>query len=385
MNNNPTPQRSDQSGRPARRSRRPGLVRRVALAAVCLAGAGGLMLAATGTAFAVVSQSSPQWEELGPLAYTDDLANQVTAVYTIQNVAEPGTQLLEDNSNNMNQGYSIDVWSQTEQQSAQDPMGTGPYGPITQANELWEFIPDNPADGTQITQEPGQLINRQSGLCLDIAHNNGADGAAIDQWPCNLGQNQQWVASATPDGNYNLVPMLDYSEVYNGTIPSLGIGTGSTCTVNGDGDTVTTRTTGTAGNLCDEWNIQQASYDFATYAMQGVDPNAGTIDTRTYQCVQGDHIRLAQGEDNIIDNGWLDSDNLSTDGIVDTMYPYTGSTPPTYVPGGTIYYGPFSDTDGVKRLSGASSSLGHVKPLSSDSGSGTAQVMLYCDPATTTP
>ena len=113
MNTEPSlhdqPRQPDQPGQKTGKRRRPHLLRRAALAVTCLAGAGTLMLAASGTAFATLLQTSPQWEELGPLAYTNDQAKQVTEVLTIQNVAESGTQLLEDNGNNMNQGGTVDV------------------------------------------------------------------------------------------------------------------------------------------------------------------------------------------------------------------------------------------------------------------------------------
>jgi hypothetical protein len=129
-------------------------LRRTAAAVVVLAGAGGLMLAASGVAFASgVDQTTPQWEEIGPWGYTDDQASQVTAVYTIQNVAEPGTEMLEDNSSSMNSGGTVDVWTKSNQTQAQDPVsGTSQ---ISQANYLWEFVPSDPNLGTQITQNAG--------------------------------------------------------------------------------------------------------------------------------------------------------------------------------------------------------------------------------------
>jgi hypothetical protein len=279
MNTNPSLQdQPDQKA--ARRPRRRRPLRRAALAATCLAGAGTLMLAASGTAFATVDQTSPQWAELGPDAYTGGQSSQVTAVYTIQNVAESGTEMLEDNGNNMNSGGTVDVWSQIYQTTNQYTSG-GPE--ITQANYLWEYVPQNASAGGSILDGPGELINRQSGLCLDVANNNTSDGAAIDQWACNGGSNQQWTALDL-NGHLTLQPMLDEVTGY------LGVGNGSTCTTSGDGDSVYVRTTGTSGNPCDEWTIQQASYDFATYAI-----TAGyltyDVDNRAYECVPSDKFR----------------------------------------------------------------------------------------------
>jgi hypothetical protein len=160
MNDHPSPQQldqpesPDQPGRAARRPRRPRLLRRAALAVTCLAGAGTLMLAASGTAFATLDQTSPQWAELGPDAYTGGQTSQVTAVYTIQNVAESGTEMLEDNGNNMNAGGTVDVWSQIYQTTNQDTMSDN-GSEITQANYLWEYVPQNASAGGSILDGPG--------------------------------------------------------------------------------------------------------------------------------------------------------------------------------------------------------------------------------------
>jgi hypothetical protein len=100
----------EQPRKTARRPRRRGLLA-AALTAAALAGTSGLLLATPGIASASVDQTSPQWAELGSLASTSDQASQVTGVYTIQNVAEPGTEMLEDNNNSMAVNSTIDVWS----------------------------------------------------------------------------------------------------------------------------------------------------------------------------------------------------------------------------------------------------------------------------------
>ena len=352
------------------RPSRTRLLQRAAAAAVVLGGAGALMLSASGVALASgLDQTSPQWAEIGPWGYTGGQTSQVTAVYTIQNVAEAnngqGTEMLEDHGNSMNSGGTVDVWTRWDQTTNQDPMGTGPYGLITQANYLWEFVPSNPSLGTTITQNYGELINRQSGLCLDVANNNAGDGATTDQWTCNGGMNQQWTAIPA-NGSYYLMPALDIAQLTEpgaGT-PSLGIGNGSTCTTSGDGDPVYTRTAGTTGNPCDEWNIQQASYDFASYPLPVSETTSGT-DNRGYECVSGDTLRTghgyyAAGASNYIYrvNQW-DFRNIGDPGVEVSEEVLLAASYPNYVPNGTIQYS-------------ATSQL-------------TGQVMFYCDPPTTTP
>jgi len=257
----------------------------------------------------------------------------------------------------MNNGGTIDVWTRYNQDGYQDPNGPGPYGLITQANYLWEFVPSDPSLGTTITQNAGELINRQSGLCLDVANNNTSDGATMDQWACNGGANQQWMAIPV-NGSYYLMPVLDIAQLTEpgaGT-PSLGVGNGSTCTTSGDGDSVYARTTGTTGNPCDEWDIQQASYDFATHPITVGGPILNyENDNRSYECVQGDHVRPDAAFET-----W-DYYDLSQSGARAALS--AGSyNPPSYVPGGSLSYEKTTVT-----------------------GSPVGQVMLYCDPSTTTP
>src|SRR5262249_1684210 len=38
----------------------------------------------------------------------------------------------------------------------------------------------------------GLLVNKHSGLCLDVPGSNGDDGAPIQQYPLNYGDNQRW-------------------------------------------------------------------------------------------------------------------------------------------------------------------------------------------------
>ncbi|MFI6690060.1 RICIN domain-containing protein [Streptomyces sp. NPDC050485] len=49
------------------------------------------------------------------------------------------------------------------------------------------------------------LSNGASGKCLEIPGNNGSDGAPVQQWTCNRGENQKWYVYATGDGYYTLV------------------------------------------------------------------------------------------------------------------------------------------------------------------------------------
>ena len=350
MNTHPSlPDAPGQPARAAGRSRRPGRLRRATLTAAVLAGAGGLTLAASGIAFATVDQTSPQWAQLGSYAATANQARQVTAVYTIQNVAEHGTEMLEDNGNSMAANSTIDVWTRWPQQTAQDPFATSSEPQITQANYLWEFVPDNSAAGGSIVDGYGELINRQSGLCLDDdgSPNQEADGATITQYGCNGATSEQWTAKKT-GSSYQVQP-----EVDNGG-GALGVGNGSTCSPQGDGDSVYVRTNGLSGNSCDQWTIQQASYDFATASVT-VDGDRAASDPGSYACLTGDAMRWH--DINTVDEN-PDYANLGGSDVTPTLFTDYSSQP--------------------NLVSGVS--YGNV---SHDTESG--QIMLYCDPTTTTP
>jgi hypothetical protein len=348
---NTHPSLHDAPAQPARaacRPRRRSRFRRATLAAAVLAGAGGLMLAASGIAFASVDPTSPQWAQLGSLASTANQAKQVTAVYTIQNVAEPGTEMLEDNSNSMAANSTIDVWTRWYQQSAQDPYATGSEPQITQANYLWEYVPDNTGNGGSIVDGYGELINRQSGLCLDDdgSPNQQGDGATITQYGCNGATYQQWTAKKI-GSSYQVL-----AEVDNGG-GALGVGNGSTCATNGDGDSVYVRTNGLSGNSCDEWTIQQASYDFATESVN-VSGYGVANDNNSYACLTGDSMRWHD-----LNTLYEDPDyfNLGGSDVIPTLS--VDSSQPNLVSG--VGYG----NDSTETEAG--------------------QIMLYCDPASTTP
>ncbi|XYH93542.1 RICIN domain-containing protein [Sorangium sp. So ce1128] len=46
---------------------------------------------------------------------------------------------------------------------------------------------------------------RHSGKCLDVNGASTADGAAVQQWTCNGGSNQQWQLQSAGSGYYRVV------------------------------------------------------------------------------------------------------------------------------------------------------------------------------------
>jgi len=90
---------------------------------------------------------------------------------------------------------------------------TAPGQPIVQftrstgPNQQWEItsLPSSPAPGMAPDR---QIKNRLSGLCLDVANNSLAAGAAVVQNPCNVNDPaQRWIVPKlaeifSPDGGF---------------------------------------------------------------------------------------------------------------------------------------------------------------------------------------
>jgi Ricin-type beta-trefoil lectin domain-like len=152
-------------------------------------------------------------------------------VYSIQNLAEPGNTMLEDNDVDGGNGALTNVW-QAGAAQYQDPMASSSDPQILAANHLWEFVPASNNTGGTILTGTGELVNRQSGLCLDINGsdpNEYGDGATVDQWTCGGGANQQWGAFKAPSGTgYELYSGMDYSG--SATQPATLRATATWCT-----------------------------------------------------------------------------------------------------------------------------------------------------------
>ncbi|WP_345723290.1 RICIN domain-containing protein [Herpetosiphon gulosus] len=98
--------------------------------------------------------------------------------------------------------------------------GNGTFGLVATAyrnrNErlllVYRALPggDNPPTPTPPPPPPSNaasfnLINRSSGLCLDVAGANAADGSKVQQWTCNNTPAQQWELRLAESGYYQLV------------------------------------------------------------------------------------------------------------------------------------------------------------------------------------
>jgi hypothetical protein len=94
---------------------------------------------------------------------------------------------------NRNSGKCVDVDSGSAADGAQTIQWTCHGG----ANQQWEL------------QDAGggyhRIVSQASGKCLDVDARSTADGAGIIQWTCGTGANQQWQLRDTGSGHVQLV------------------------------------------------------------------------------------------------------------------------------------------------------------------------------------
>ncbi|WP_455362509.1 RICIN domain-containing protein [Streptomyces sp. SYSU K21746] len=82
--------------------------------------------------------------------------------------------------------------------STDDGSPVGVYRPTTGSNQLWTF-PSTAPDSFKT------LSVRHSSKCLDVSGASSGDGAAVVQYGCNAGTNQQWSLRSTGGGYVNVV------------------------------------------------------------------------------------------------------------------------------------------------------------------------------------
>lgn len=343
------------SSRVSRARRRLG---RVTTVAVCLAGSAAALLAAPATAGATtVDNNAPAYRQPGGIVYSL-LKNNDASNLTVLSVYDRA----------LNDGALVDTWA-----PAIDDNHHG--GNITQASQLWEFIPQSDNTGGTITTGFGQLRNRQSGLCLDINGANTDDVATVDQWDCVPGAtNEEWkatVGSGVAAGSFVVSSELDGAYLGTNT-PNC-----QPLIPNGNGDPMYARTD---ISNCTLWTPQRESYRFATNKIT-VHLAEDTTDPSTYRCIPGYNLRydsasLIGGSD---DPAWAWSYwNISDSGIYLLPAPLTAVAHDQ--PNPNAYLGDSGGTDG--------SSLPYSQLYyyyATGALKKTGQLMMYCDPGTTWP
>jgi hypothetical protein len=326
---------------------------RAAVLAATLAGASAALLSTAGFAGATVNTNP------FPGQYAQPSAGSIIYSFSNTDSGSAGT-LLEDNGNAMTNGATVDTWAPYYFDNAGGSAGSGS---ILQANEQWAFVPVAANAGGSLLTGYGELVNRQSGLCLDINGsdpNEYGDGATVDQWACGGGPNQEWTATPNPYGSgYEVTAAL--AGTYNGNYDGAYLGNNNEyCQPleNNNGDPIVTRASG--DNPCTNWNIQRVSYEFATNqwsVAQGA--LTGTTDTQEYNCISGYTMRLNPNPNANGLTNYYAYTNLSNSGVKVT------EDTPGDTQGGPAQPEYYQADNGHEYLNG--------------------QVAFYCDPNTTSP
>jgi lysophospholipase L1-like esterase len=95
---------------------------------------------------------------------------------------------------NRNSGLAVDV----KGLNTTNGSPVQQYGYNGGANQRWTV--------TSLGGSTYKIIGVQSGLALDVVGSGTANGTGIDIWPYSGGANQQWSLTATSGGNYRLTP-----------------------------------------------------------------------------------------------------------------------------------------------------------------------------------
>jgi hypothetical protein len=328
---------------PGAPSRRTGIRRtlaRAATAASCLACG---LLALPAIASATVNNTTSQWSQPPGIVYTFQKVNNVG-----------GDNLMEDNANAMSNGSLVDTWPLTNS-GIQAQQGNGPS--VVQANMEWEFVPETspvPNTGGSITTGWGQLINRQSGLCLDVNGASTADAATVDQWQCVPGAlNEEWGAVYnSARGGYVVQAEFDEAALGSNTMNCIP-------NPNGTDNQIVARTFPSA---CTVWNIQRTSYQYATDIVT-VPQAWDETDAATYGCLSGYTIR---------ENPVINSDDTAEGGAWDPVYANLSDT------GGMVIAKSDNSSDDYPIYQPAYTNDG-------TSGTKSGQIAAYCDPNSTNP
>jgi len=120
----------------------------------------------------------------------------VSQPFALQNVsASAVTPTVTSGSANMSQGSSISV-------------SGGAFTANLPAQSITTFVSSGSGTGGgggAIANGTYKIINRNSGLALDVKGAATTNSAAIDQWAYNAGGNQKWTVTSLGSGEYSIV------------------------------------------------------------------------------------------------------------------------------------------------------------------------------------
>jgi hypothetical protein len=88
--------------------------------------------------------------------------------------------------------------------------------------QYWEFVPVGTVSGGYVVY---QLVNYNSGLCAEVYHSETQDGANVDQFSCNGTYTQYWILDQSPSTGISLFENLNSGkvlEVYDSSTANYG-------------------------------------------------------------------------------------------------------------------------------------------------------------------
>jgi hypothetical protein len=130
--------------------------------------------------------------------------------------------------------------------------------------------------GGSIANGTYKIINRNSGLALDVVGASTANGAAVDQWPYGGNSNQRWTVTSLGGGQYEII----------------GLGSGKSLDVSGAG---TANGTGIdiysySGNSNQRWTFTATSNGY--YRISPVSAQGSSLDVTGNSTAQGASVEL---------------------------------------------------------------------------------------------
>ena len=134
--------------------------------------------------------------------------SSVSQPFTLQNVSvSTMTPTVTSSSANMAQGSSINVSS-------------GSFTATLPAQSITTFVSSGSGGcGGTVANGTYKIINRNSGLALDVTGNATTNSSPVEQWSYNGGNNQRWTVTSLGSGQYSII----------------GVGSGKSLDVYGNG------------------------------------------------------------------------------------------------------------------------------------------------------
>jgi hypothetical protein len=121
-----------------------------------------------------------------------------------------------------------------------------------------------------------KIINRNSGMALDVVGAGTGNATAVDQWPYGGGSNQRWTVTSVGSGQYEVV----------------GVGSGKSLDVSGGGTANGTKIDiyAYSGNSNQRWTFKATTNGY--YEISPVNASGSSLDVTGNSTTEGTGIEL---------------------------------------------------------------------------------------------